>query len=387
MKRLLPSGIRLHLQKDRPFRRYLLETSELLRDAQAGHGRGETVNRADGNSPFEMVPDEGGYPIGNRKQYLRGVLLIHGLTDSPYFMRYLSAFFRKNGFRVMAILLPGHGSCPGDLLDVRWQEWAETVAYGVDCLSAEADEVYLAGLSLGGALSISHSLQDERVRGLFLFAPALRISPWAAWANLHKLYSWLYPAAKWVDIMPDENLYKYESFPKNAAYQMYALTRHLRTKLKNQECRIPIFIAASADDKTADIAAILEFMGHSSNPYNRLVYYTRNPSETLRGLDMGKVEMVPSVVPELNIISFSHLSIVLPPEDAYYGACGMYANCLHYYPDDMEKYAACKRAGPEISQGEVLEENLRSGIMRRLMYNPHFEKLKISMRHFIDSLP
>ena len=76
-----------------------------------------------GNAPFELRPS-GNHRVGHNKPYRRGVLLTHGLTDSPYFMRYLASFFQENGFRVMALLLPGHGTQPGDLLEVRWQDWA-----------------------------------------------------------------------------------------------------------------------------------------------------------------------------------------------------------------------------------------------------------------------
>ena len=37
-------------------------------------------------------------------------------------------------------------------------------------------------------------------------------------------------------------------------------------------------------------------------------------------------------------------------------------------------------------QGEITEENLKAGILRRLMYNPNFAALKVSMRQFIDKL-
>ena len=85
----------------------------------------------DGNAPFELKPPAG-CPSGHGKPYRRGILLTHGLTDSPYSMRALGSFFQKNCFRVMAILLPGHGTQPGDLLDIHWQEWAKAEAYGTD---------------------------------------------------------------------------------------------------------------------------------------------------------------------------------------------------------------------------------------------------------------
>ncbi len=341
----------------------------------------DNLDIVQGNAPFELRP-AGDYPVGRDKPYRRGILLTHGLTDSPYFMRYLAEFFQENGFRVMVPLLPGHGTRPGDLLDVRWQEWAKAVAYGVDRLAAEADEVHLGGLSCGGALSLLHSLDDERVRGLFLFAPALRISPRAAWANVHRLYSWAVSKAKWVDVMPDVDIYKYESFPKNAAAQMYALSTELAGRLQSRVPEVPIFTAASQDDVSADVSATVELTARVRHPSSRLVLYTSSPLRISEDLQ-HRVELVNSVVPEQKILSSAHTAIVLPPDDPHYGATGDYSNCIHYYPQDPDKYAACCHNGGEVWQGEVTERNLTRGVMRRLMYNPNFSALKISMQRFL----
>ena len=328
---------------------------------------------------------------GQQKTYRRGVLLTHGLSDSPYSMRHLAAFFQQNGFRVMAVLLPGHGTQPGDLLEVTWQEWAKTVAYGTYKLAEEVDEVYLAGYSTGATLSIYHSLRDKQVRGLFLFSPALQITRWAALANLHKLYSWLMPSTRWVDIMPDLDIYKYESFTKNAAGQMCALTRELSVQLQKayfngRGLDIPVFIAASADDKTVKISATLGFIARARHPSNRLVLYTTEPENFPPGIPPEKMELVNSAVPGQKILSSAHTAIVMPPEDGYYGAAGEYSNCMHYYPDDMEKYAACIQHPEQDFQGEVTGENLKAGILLRLMYNPSFAGLIVSMQRFIDKL-
>ena len=200
------------------FADYVARTRDMLYRVHAGAADMEKI--VDGNAPFELKPPPGFSP-GQQKPYRRGVLLTHGLTGSPYAMRYLAAFFQQNGFRVMAVLLPGHGTQPGDLLEVTWQEWAKTVAYGAYKLAEEADEIYLAGYSIGGTLSVYYGLRDNRVRGLLLFSPALGITRRAAFANLHKLYSWLIPSAKWVNIKPDLDIYKYESLTKNAAAQTY----------------------------------------------------------------------------------------------------------------------------------------------------------------------
>jgi len=367
------------------FADYVARHREMIARARSNAGATYTDKIIDGNAPFELMP-KGTYPAGKVKPYKRGVLLTHGLTDSPYFMRYLAAFFQENGFRVMAVLLPGHGTQPGDLLDVHWQEWAKAVAYGADRLAAEVDEIYLGGFSAGGALSVYQSLRDERVRGLSLFSPAFKISPKAAWARLHKTYSWLIPSAKWVSIMPDRDIYKYESFPKNAAAQMYALTQEVNEQELLHKLNLPVFAALSADDTTADPSATLNFLMRLPHPSGKLVLYTTDEGKHIRGFPEEKLELVNSMVPEQKIISSAHTAIVLPPDDAHYGAAGDYSNCTHYYPGEMDKYDACNNKPKDVLQGEITGQNLAAGTLRRLMYNPHFASLKISMRQFIGTL-
>jgi len=383
--RHLPSGLNSHFNGSRlAFAEYVARNRDMLK--RAHHGAADLDKRVYGNAPFELEPIQG-FATGRHKTYRRGVLLTHGLSDSPYMMRPLAEFFRQNGFRVLAVLLPGHGTQPGDLLEVAWQEWAKTVAYGAYKLADEVDELFLAGLSTGATLSVFHSLRDYRVSGLFLFSPAIKITPKAALANLHKLYSWLIPSAKWVDIKPDLDIYKYESFTKNAAAQAYALTRQLKDLLRQHELDIPVFIAASEDDMTVNTSAIFDFASRILHPSSKLVLYTTVPEKYSPDFLADRLELVNSSVPERRILSSAHTAIVLPPEDKHYGETGEYSNCVHYFPDDMEKYQACLEH-PELDfQGEVTSRNLKSGIMRRLMYNPHFETLKISMQKFIERLP
>lgn len=357
-----------------PFADYVLRTQAMLQQQHAGKNEQEEI--VAGNSPFELHPS-GNFQKGNGKPYKRGVLLTHGLLDSPYHMRRLAAFFQRNGFRVMAVLLPGHGTQPGDLLDVRWREWAKAVAYGADCLAAEVDELYLAGFSAGAALSVVHASKDERVRGLFLFSPAFEIDARAQWANLHKLYSWLRPQAAWVNVMQDRDIYKYESFCKNAAAQTYALT----LALPQQGMDIPVFAAASADDATVNSASTLRFMQRAGHPGNRLVWYSTEK------FDQQKVEWVNSAVPELRILSSAHTAIVIPPDDPHYGMSGAYANCLHYYENDKEKCRACLSQPQDAWLGEINQQNLQHGLLRRLLFNPHYAAMETSMQKFIEGLP
>jgi esterase/lipase len=382
-----PSGLNTQFNGDRlAFADYVARNRDVLVKTHSKLGAANLQKIVDGNAPFELKPPAG-FPAGQQKPYRRGVLLTHGLTGSPYFMRHLAAFFQENGFRVMAVLLPGHGTQPGDLLDTNWQEWAKTVAYGAYKLAQEVDEVYLAGYSIGGTLSIYQSLRDSRVRGLFLFSPAIKITRWAALANLHKLYSWLIPSAKWVDIMPDRDIYKYESFTKNAAAQTHALIRELSVQLRQHELDIPVFTVASADDMTVKTSAIIEFMARTRHPSSKLVLYTTEPEKFPRGIPAEKLELVNSADPGQKILSSSHMAIVLPADEMHYGTAGEYSNYVHYYPHDMKKYDACIKNSAADLQGEITKKNLKAGMLRRLMYNPNFAALKVSMKRFIDDLP
>lgn len=381
------SGLNSHFTANNlSFSEYVAETRSMLGAVYAKRGVANLGKIIDGNSPFELNPHAGSF-AGKTKKYRRGVLLTHGLTDSPYFMRYLAVFFQDQGFRVMAVMLPGHGTQPGDLLDVTWQEWLKAVAYGADRLDEEVDEIYLAGFSTGGALSVYQSLFDTRVRGIFLFSPALKISSRAALAGWHKLYSWLIPSAKWVDIKPDTDIYKYESLTKNAVTQTYRLIKKLNHRLQMQELNIPVFTAASADDMTVDVSATVQFMANSRHALRKLVIYSKDRNTNLMGFPVENCEWINSMFPEQKILGSSHTSIVLPEQDEHYGASGKYSNCVHYYPDDIEKYQVCTNHSQPVLQGEITSKNLEAGVLRRLMYNPNFASLKISMQKFIESLP
>ncbi len=68
----------------------------------------------DANRSFVLMP--AGKPRG-------AVVLLHGLTDSPYSVRRLAVNYQKHGFVAVVPRLPGHGTAPGALTDVDWEAW------------------------------------------------------------------------------------------------------------------------------------------------------------------------------------------------------------------------------------------------------------------------
>jgi len=380
-----PSGLNSHFKSNdaSSFDDYQTITRKMIAAARTDLGGADGERIIDGNAPFNLKPSET-CPPGKDKPYRRGVLVTHGLTDSPYTVRALGDFFRENCFRVMAILLPGHGTRPGDLLETTWKDWVQAERFGVNALASEVDEVYLSGFSTGGALSVLEGLHDRRVKGLFLFAPALRISSLAALGNWHKVYSWASPRARWSDLLEDSTPFRYESFTFNAIDQIHLLTKEVRSAFSDQAVTIPVFIAASEDDTTVSTPETVGFFRKATNPLNRMILYsakaTPAPDPT------GRVEVVNSLFPEQKILSSAHTAIVIPPSDPHYGKEGDYANCMHYFGKAPEKYAFCK-GKKEDFQGELTDENLGKWVVRRPMYNPNYDALKVTLKKFIDTLP
>ena len=134
-------------------------------------------------------------------------------------------------------------------------------------------------------------------------------------------------------------------------------------------------------------SATIDFIARALDPSSKLVLYSTEPANAPPGISPDKLEMVNSVFPEQKILSSAHTAIVVPPDDRHYGVDGDYSNCVHYYPDEMASYDACINRPKEDFQGELTKANLEAGILRRLMYNPNYAALEVSMKKFIDKLP
>ncbi len=102
------------------------------------------------------------------------VLLLHGLTGSPFEMRYLAERLAAAGLRCRGPIMAGHPD-PRELARTPWRDW---VAGARDELFrlAGARRTFVAGCSVGAlvACALAHDHPD-RVQGLALLAPALRL--------------------------------------------------------------------------------------------------------------------------------------------------------------------------------------------------------------------
>ena len=107
-------------------------------------------------------------------------------------MRAVADVFHRQGFDVLALRLPGHGTVPAGLMDVTAGDWMAIARLGVRWLRERLPDsvpLYLGGYSTGATLAVDYTLdalvdpQLEIPDRLFLFSPAIGISRFAAFAH------------------------------------------------------------------------------------------------------------------------------------------------------------------------------------------------------------
>jgi len=134
------------------------------------------------NKIAEITQKTGGYRLPSapfallhpsRTKY--SALLIHGLNDSPYYLKDIAQILFDRGFNVITVLLPAHGLTLLEMKQVSYLDWIREVQLGLRLAAQVGENVTVGGFSAGGLLAISSALSFESVKGLFLFAPALKI--------------------------------------------------------------------------------------------------------------------------------------------------------------------------------------------------------------------
>ncbi len=100
-------------------------------------------------------------------------LLIHGLTGTPYEMRYLGERLASRGVRVRGVKLAGHAGTPEELGAAGYDNWYESVINGLEELRQYTEPVVVVGLSMGAVLAARLAAdQGESIAGVVLLAPA-----------------------------------------------------------------------------------------------------------------------------------------------------------------------------------------------------------------------
>jgi len=205
----------------------------------------------DWNRSYVLEP--AGPPVG-------AVVLLHGLTDSPYSLRHIARRYMEDGYVAVAIRLPGHGTVPSGLTNVEWEQWSEATRLAVREArrrTGASVPLHLVGFSNGGALAMKYALdalsdkQLARPDRIVLISPMIGITSLARFAGI---FGWpaIFPAfakAAWLGIVPEFNPFKYNSFPVNGGRQSSLVARSLQQQISQN----------AGEGKLRELAPILTF--------------------------------------------------------------------------------------------------------------------------------
>jgi len=428
---------------DKPFAAYVADTRTALDAARKAIEPDDALRAAH----VEMVAprqwslaDECG---GRAKD---GVLLIHGLSDSPFLMRDLGdALARLPGkcLLVRSILLPGHGALPGDLVRPTAAQWKAATRYGVDSFAGQVGRVHLVGFSTGASLALDLVLNGAPtappVASLVLLSPSIGLTNrfplhripfgFELFQAIMTAASGFGPEGHWLRIDEDQDFAKAESFPVMAPRPLMEVMTEVETATR--PLTQPVLMAFAAEDVTVDFRASLDFFRlRVGNPASRVLLYVTPATlaaqsdfyaalgrddhrvACIHGLGDGDIGCAPDRSVAARICAFgdapgacvtglSHIGVPVSPANRHYGAAGDYRNCLAYSTQkDWPRFCGCitdeQRAGTALCRGVAPStEPLRLGeptkaeiaaggpLTARLGYNPLFDRLVSSIADFL----
>jgi len=379
----------------------------------------------DWNRSYLLMPP--GEPVGT-------VVLLHGLTDSPYSLRHLARHYQQRGYVAVGIRLPGHGTVPGALAEIEWQQWmaATRLAAREAVRLGGGKPLHLVGYSNGAALALKYafdSLADATLtppQRIVLISPMIGVAAYARFAGLAGLPAILPPFAKaaWLDVLPEINPFKYNSFPLNAARQAYQLSAALQKRVSEQTRKAemarfpPVLTFQSLLDTTVSTGAVVAalydylpangselvvfdlnrsaYLGPLLNPraagaleplfppgarnYRLTVVTNASPHDNdmiahtvEAGEDIARQNPLAARYPR-DVYSLSHIALPFPPHDSLYGSA----------PDESEYYGI--HLGTLALRGERDALLMRHDDLARIKSNPFFPYLIERVDAHIDSV-
>lgn len=335
------------------FDSYVLDMRTWLLDHRHFVGQDKAREIA-ANAPFQLAPKQGSTTAKSK-----GILLVHGLGDSPYSFVDIAPILAEQGFRVRVILLPGHGTRPADLLWATQKDWEDAVANHTKLLKKQVDEVWLGGFSTGANLVTSLAIQDKSIKGLLLFSPAFEPNN-----NMLPFASIAATFVDWVDIDPEVNMVRYDSLTTNAASEYYKTSQKVQKQLELQGFDRPALIYMSEGDSVINAKHALEtFESHFSHGASRFVWYGDKPE-----VNDSRVTVLSASLPKEHISNFSHMAPLFAPNNSYYGEHGEHRICNN---GEENKTTDCNKVSPLWFSSYGYHKEGRT--YARLTWNPYFD--------------
>jgi alpha-beta hydrolase superfamily lysophospholipase len=405
--------------------------------SRTGTGPEQLLNRFSKGSMADPMSRE---PNWNRSFELNSggdagaVLLLHGMSDSPYSLRALGEQLALLDYRVLGLRIPGHGTAPSGLKYVAWRDMAAAVTLAAKHLepSTGSGSLHIIGYSNGASLALDYALRALEDRtlpepaSLVLISASIRVHPAAALARFKNALAVLPGLGgwAWLDVMDEFDPYKYNSFATNAGAQVHAITTDVDRRIQqhagnpNRSRELPpIMVLNSAVDATVTADAVVNsLLMRLPAGRNELVLFDINrdavvqstlmvsdPGPLTRRLMADKdlpfaVTIVSNEGPDSSsvvarykawqakqaavvkpigmswpagVISLSHVAMPFPPDDPLYGELN-------------PQYADSVFLGNLAIKGERGLLKLPADWLLRLRHNPFYDYMETRVVDWLD---
>ncbi|AQS35639.1 Alpha/beta hydrolase family [Shewanella psychrophila] len=362
-----------------------------------------------------------------------GVLLLHGMSDSPYALSHVAKHFEDKAY-VLGLRLPGHGTIPSGLVDIQWQDMAAAVSLATEHLKRvlNGKPLYVIGFSTGAALALNHELErlaknkTGEYSGMVFLSPAIGLPPVAAGAQWQSKLGALLGLEKlsWNSIQTEYDPFKYNSFAVNAGDVVYQLAERNQLLLdqasrQQLESLSSVLAFQSLTDDTVSTQAVISGLFQKLPQDNhQLVIFDINRTEVNMGLipddpilhfgglfntthlkydltlvhnNFDTLDLPRDVVAEThfaqgeptkealnlrwprNVYSLSHVALPFPIEDSLYGPEGVH-------------YVKRIQIGATSTRGERGVLGVSADEILRQKWNPFFPYLISRTDKFIKGL-
>jgi alpha-beta hydrolase superfamily lysophospholipase len=361
------------------------------------------------------------------------VLLLHGMSDSPYSLRALAETLSERGFWIIGLRMPGHGTAPSGLKYVKLPDMIAAVRIAMAHLSTAVGDrpIHIVGYSTGAALALDFSLDAAEglatpmPASLVLISPAIRVHAAAAFAGFKSGLGSVpgLGGLTWMTVLPEFDPYKYNSFATNAGDVVHRLTRSVDRRLAARSSKStnallpPILAFKSTVDATVTTEAVIDNLLALLTPdRHELVLFDINRHAAKTSLlvsDPGPLtnrlladdtlpfgvtfiankntattavvarrkapfsnQLTETELPELawpsGVYSLSHIALPIPPDDPLYG---------RFPPDDGDAIYL----GDIAMRGERDLLKLPGDWLLRMRYNPFYEVLETRVLEWLES--
>lgn len=219
------------------------------------------------------------------------VLLIHGLTGSPFEMKHLARRLHKAGFSVRGTCLAGHCSTIEHLKGTGWQDWYGTVIETFREMRKEHETVSAAGLCMGALFALYLAAEvGEELSAISLLSTTIFYDGWSLpWYRFLLPVSYLPPVRyfysyrerepygiknesirRYMAAFLEENSVAYSKFPSQSMHELFKLIRRVKKVLPL--VRVPTLILHALEDDIASIKNAEYVEEHISSSVKRKVF-------------------------------------------------------------------------------------------------------------------